>query len=223
MKDKLGFITFLSSFGAKNTFLKSASYLLHNPDFKMVHDVILKQSDKILQDDTGIPYEKLLNSGFSVHLFGNYTSTSKTFEKYYQPSLSKALADAKTKELPFKLGYNSLRNEMVLMLAQPNGKAINKPTTYKTEIEGVVFKVQIKSTWKKIPFNSSVFKGLPKVDYYYTDNLYKYIIGSFSSAEACDEYLKIAARKGFKDAFVVAFYQKNRISLEEADRILKEK
>jgi hypothetical protein len=223
MKDKLGFISFLSSFGLKNTFLKSASYLLHHPDFRLIQDLILKQSDKVLQDDSGLPYDELINSGFLVHLFGNYTYPTKTFEKYYQASLQKALTDSKSKELPFKLGYNSLKNEMVLMLARPGGSNINKPITYKTEKEGVVFKVQIKSSWKKIPLNSAVFKGLANVDYYYTDNLYKYTIGSFSSREACEEYIKIASVKGFKDAFVVAFYQKNRISLEEADRILKEK
>jgi hypothetical protein len=221
IKDNLGFITFLSRFELKNTFLKSASYLLHNNDFSIIRDLILKQSDKILQDDSGIPYELLLSSGYNVQLFGQYTFTTKTFEKFYQPNLSKALAEAKSKELPFKLGYNSLKNEMVLMLAHPDGGEINKPITYKTEKKGVVFKIQIKSTWKKIPLNASVFKGLPKVDFYYTDNLYKYTIGSFSSAEACEEYRKIAANKGFNDAFIVAFYQKNRISLDDAEKILK--
>jgi len=220
LKEKLGFISFLSQFGKKHTFLKSASYLLHNPDFRMIHDLILQQSDIILQDDSGIPYEDLLNSGYNVQLFGDYTNTTKTFEKYYQPGLRKALSDSKIPVLPFKLGYNSLKNEMVILLARSNDGQINKPITYKTEKEGVVFKVQIKSTWKKIPLNASLFKGLPKVDYYHTDNLYKYTIGNFTSAEACDEYIKIANRKGFKDAFIVAFYQKNRISLEEAARIL---
>jgi hypothetical protein len=221
LKDKLGFIMFLNHFGVKNTYMKATSYLPHDADFGLIQDLILKQSDKILQDDTGIPFEKLINSGLSIQLFGNYTQTIKIFEKYYQPALNKALTEAKSKELPFKLGYNSWKNEMVIILARQNGQEINKPITYKTEKEGVVFKVQLKSSWKKIPLNSSVFKGLPKVDYYYTDNLYKYTIGNFSSAEACEDYRKIAASRGFKDAFVIAFYQKNRISLEEADKIMK--
>jgi hypothetical protein len=53
--------------------------------------------------------------------------------------------------------------------------------------------------------------------------LYKYTIGNFSRAEDCEEYRKIAAQLGFKDAFIVAFYQKNRISLEEAERLMKAK
>jgi hypothetical protein len=221
LKDNLGFISFISKFEFKNTYLKSASYLLQNEDFSIIRDLILQQSDKILQDDSGIAYSRLLSSGFSVQLFGKYTTPTKTFEKFYQADLRNALEQANIKELPFKLGYNSLKNEMVLMLAQPNGKEIKKPITYKTEKVGIVFKVQIKSSWKKIPQNSPVFKGLPKVEYYYTDNLYKYTIGSFTSAEACEEYIKIAVKKGFNDAFVVAFYQKNRISLEEADKIIK--
>jgi hypothetical protein len=221
LKDRLGFIMFLNHFGLKNTFMKAASYLPHDENFGLIRDIILKQSDKILQDDSGIPLDKLMNSGLSVQLFGSYSRTIKIFEKYYQPALNNVLKESHSPELPFKLGYNSWKNEMVLMLARQNGHEINKPITYKTEKEGVVFKVQLKSSWKKIPLNTTVFKGLPKVDYYFTDNLYKYTIGNFSSAEACEEYRKIAAEKGFKDAFIVAFYQKNRISLEEADKIMK--
>ncbi|NJO91654.1 MAG: hypothetical protein HC831_23840 [Chloroflexia bacterium] len=122
--------------------------------------------------------------------------------------------------MPFKLGYNAWKDEMVILVANNMGLSASKPVTYKIEKEGVVFKVQIKSSWKKIPENSALFKGLPKVEYYYSDNLYKYTIGNFSSQKACDSYLQTAVKQGFKDAFVVAFYKKNRISLEEAERII---
>jgi hypothetical protein len=221
LKDQLGFLMFLNKFGEKNTFLKSASYLLHDNDFSIIRDLILQQSGKILQDDSGIPFEIISNSGFSVQLYGNYSQTIKIFSKYYQPDLKKALNEQKNKPLPFKLGYNSWKNEMVLMYAEKSIVSANPPITYMTEKEGIVFKVQFKSSWKKIPPDAEVFKGMPKVDYYFKDNLYKYTIGSFSTEAECADYIKIAVKQGFTDAFVVAFYQKNRISLEEANQIVK--
>ena len=221
LKDQLGFLMFINRFGEKNTFLKSASYLLHDSDFSIIRDLILQQSDKILQDDSGIPYEVLANSRFSLQLFGNYSQVIKIFSKYYQPNLKNALNEQKNKQLPFKLGYNSWRNEMILMYAKKTNEAANPPITYMTEKTGVLFKVQFKSSWKKIAPESEEFKGLPKVDYYFKDNLYKYTIGSFSSEAECKEYIKIAVKHGFTDAFVVAFYQKNRISLDEANQIIK--
>ena len=220
IKDQIGFLTFIAKIGRKNTLLKSASYLLHNNDFKIIQDLILKQTKTIIQDDTGVPFDVLINSGYSIKLYGNYSRTINMFEKYYQPDLKKVLVQEKTTSLPFKLGYNAWKNEMVIMVADRTGQSASKPVTYKIEKEGVVYKIQIKSSWKKIPENASLFKGLPKVEYYFSDNLYKYTIGNFSSQDACEPYLKTAVKKGFKDAFVVAFYKKNRISLEEAERIM---
>jgi hypothetical protein len=221
LKDQLGFLAFITQIGEKNTFLKSASYILHSNNFEIISDLILKQSKTIIQDDTGIPFEKLKHLGYSVKLFGNYSRTINVFEKYYQPDLKQALIKEKAAPLPFKLGYNAWKNEMVIIAANNVGLSASKPVTYKIEKEGVVFKVQIKSSWKKIPDDASLFKGLPKVDYYYSDNLYKFTIGNFSSQQACEPYLQKAVKKGFKDAFVVAFYKKNRISLEEAEKIIE--
>ncbi len=219
LKDNLGFLLFLSSFGQKNTFLKSASYILHNREFRLIRELILKQSGYVLQDDSGIPYSILRKSGYKIDLFGNYSRTIKIFANNYQPDLQKALQKNSLGELHFKLGYNSWENEMVLLLAKKGQHIINEPVTYKRNKESVIYKVQFKSSWKKIPDNSKMFQGLPVVDYYFNDNLYKYTIGNCSSQEECEELMKIAVNKGFIDAFIIAFYQKNRISLEEAEKL----
>ncbi len=50
------------------------------------------------------------------------------------------------------------------MIAE-KGKAIaTRPITYKQEKEAVIYKVQFKSSWKKVPLNSKQFKNLPLVD-----------------------------------------------------------
>jgi len=216
------FILFLNRFGEINTFLKSASYLLHNDDFKTIRTVILKHSNIILQDDSGIPYRLLKQKGFGVQLFGNYTRTIKVFQEHYQPDLRKDIERYKVADLNFKIGYNSWNNETVLMIAE-KGKAIAaRPITYKREKEAVIYKVQFKSSWKKVPLNSKQFKNLPLVDYYFNDGFYKYTIGKCSTPEECAGYMKTAIENGYVDAFIVAFYKKNRISLEKAEQIRKQ-
>ncbi len=223
LKDYPEFLLFLNNFGAKNTFLKSASYLLHHDDFKIIRTFILKQSKIILQDDSGIPFDILKNFGFGVKLFGNYTRTIKVFSENYQADLQKELEFRKVPPLNFKIGYNSWENETVLMLAEKGKSVSSQPITYKKEKEEIIYKVQFKSSWKKIPLNSKKFKGLPPVDYYFNDGFYKYTIGKCSSPEECAEYMKIAIEKGYIDAFIVAFYKKNRITLEKAEEIRKNK
>ncbi len=221
MKDNLGFLLFLSNFGQKNTFLKSASYILHNDEFRLIRELILKQSEYILQDDSGIPYSILKKSAYRIDLFGNYSRTIKIFAKNFQPDLQKALQQNGSSALRFKLGYNSWEDEMVLLLARKGTYVVDKPVTYKRNKESVIYKVQFKSSWKKIPENSKMFKGMPAIDYYFNDNLYKYTIGNCSNQEECETFMKTAVNKGFIDAFIVAFYQKNRISLEEAEKLEK--
>ena len=214
MKDNLGFLLFLSGFSQKNTFMKSASYILHDNNFQLIRNLILNQSKNILQDDSGIPYSVLKKSGYQVNLFGSYSRTIKTFSTNFQADLQHALEKEGIGELSFKLGYNSWQNEMVLLLAKKKENKVNQLIS-----NSVTYKVQIKTSWKKIPEDSAIFKSLPPVDYYFRDGFYKYTIGSFASEKECETLLQIAINKGFVGAFVLAFYKKNRISLEKAKQL----
>ena len=50
-----GFLKFCETFGQGDAFVKSASYLLHNPGFSEVREFLLKNSVSLVQDDTGVP------------------------------------------------------------------------------------------------------------------------------------------------------------------------
>jgi len=222
LKEHLEFITFLSGFGEKITYIKSASYLLFNKNFSFLRNVILTQSKKILQDDSGIKFSEL-KEHFSVKLYGTYTNTIRQFPKQIQPDLINEVAN-RAEKLPFLIGYNVFWKQTVLMLATPlNGNANNleiKQTENKVvSTEKVVYKLQIKSSAKKIDTNADIFKNLPFIDFYFADGLYKYTIGQEKSEDACEKLKTLAESKGFKGAFVVAFYKNNRISLEEAKKI----
>ncbi|MGQ1909473.1 N-acetylmuramoyl-L-alanine amidase family protein [Marinifilum sp. RC60d5] len=80
--------------------------------------------------------------------------------------------------------------------------------------------VQLKSSSKKIPLTSRVFKNIPNVKERKVNNTYKYTVGSTSNYQKIVEVQK-AIRKKIKDCFVVAFYNGKRISLSKAKKLKK--
>ncbi|MCK9301496.1 MAG: N-acetylmuramoyl-L-alanine amidase [Bacteroidales bacterium] len=78
-----------------------------------------------------------------------------------------------------------------------------------------VYKIQLFATRKLMDKNDKEFRGLKNIDYYQEKRLYKYTYGAFpTEKEAAAERKKIASL--FPDAFVIAFKDDSRISLEEA-------
>ncbi|TDQ27701.1 N-acetylmuramoyl-L-alanine amidase family protein [Tenacibaculum caenipelagi] len=88
-----------------------------------------------------------------------------------------------------------------------------EPTPKKTSSE-VEFKVQIAASRKKLPTNS--FKGLQNVESLFLDDYYKYYYGNSSNFSEIKKVLATAKSKGYKDAWVVAFKNGERISIKEA-------
>ena len=91
-----------------NSFIKSASYILHYRGFSEMRDIILAKTKFHLQDDTGIPY-KYFDSTFNASLFGDYIIPVEDFDpELFQKDLDKAYRDnSKFKgKLPFSMGYH---------------------------------------------------------------------------------------------------------------------
>ena len=107
LKSKPELVSFITSTGTYNTFVKSASYLMHHPDFTQIRDILLKQSSCIFQDDTGITYKDVRQTSLYIpHFYGEYVKPVSDFpwlEK--QPDLDSAFQKMK-EPLPFSLGYH---------------------------------------------------------------------------------------------------------------------
>ncbi|MFN8342566.1 MAG: hypothetical protein U0V64_12915 [Cyclobacteriaceae bacterium] len=107
MAKRSDFRAFIGKRQPYNTFVKSASYLMHHPDFKSIKATLLEQSKSIFQDDTGIPYKDIkATRQYDAHLYGEYVrpvSDFKWLDK--QPDLDSAFK-ASAKPLPFSLGYH---------------------------------------------------------------------------------------------------------------------
>lgn len=104
-----------------NSFVKSASYLLHYDSFKQIRDFILNKSKFLVQDDTGIPYKHFNSEKWTAELFGTYVLPVKDFsENLFQNDLLSAYKSAMYKgPLKFSLGYHwggqNRQNQMVFI------------------------------------------------------------------------------------------------------------
>jgi N-acetylmuramoyl-L-alanine amidase len=96
----------------------------------------------------------------------------------------------------------------------PDKEKAKEPVT-----SDVVFRVQVETSESKVPTTSSRFKGLSVYEYR-QDNLYKYTIGTFENDfSSANKYKNELRQKGFSNAFVVAFQNGERISLEKAIKL----
>jgi len=101
------FIPWFEQFPQPTVFLKSASYLLHGVEFKILRKSILRQGQVLVQDDTGVPFHLLRDAGFDIRLYGQYEQPIKDFVAYYQPDLDQAFQKTgNDKPLPFPFGYS---------------------------------------------------------------------------------------------------------------------
>ncbi|MEM9017302.1 MAG: hypothetical protein AAGC68_09825, partial [Verrucomicrobiota bacterium] len=112
--DTTGFETWLEAQPKGNSYLKAASFLMHQNWFKKVRGHLLEYSNQIVQDDSGIPFHYFDADTWYVDLFGTYTGPIDLFAEYYQGGLRAAYRTRK-KELDFGTGYKWRKGESNLM------------------------------------------------------------------------------------------------------------
>lgn len=98
------------------------------------------------------------------------------------------------------------------------GKDTSKNVKAKKEI---LFKVQFATSPTKKSLTSADFKGIKDVQEYFHNGLYKYVAGNETTFEASLLLLDKIQKLGFKDAFVVAFLNGERITPQEAVKLIK--
>jgi len=108
------------------TFLKSASYLLHWDNFSLIRNQILRVTDMLVQDDTGIAYRFLEKDKWDIRLYGRYTTPIRQFTGQFQADLNKAyIADsARIQPLDFVFGYSALKNAANILVARKKPGAV---------------------------------------------------------------------------------------------------
>ena len=84
----------------------------------------------------------------------------------------------------------------------------------------IIFKVQVLSSENPLESNSPWFKGLKNVWVYKENDLYKYTIGNKRDIQSASVLQSELRKKGFVEAFVVAFKNGKRIPVREARKLL---
>jgi N-acetylmuramoyl-L-alanine amidase len=92
---------------------------------------------------------------------------------------------------------------------------VNKPIIKKDTL-GSIYKIQLSASKKKIALEPKNFKGLKNVSLVYEDNIYKYLYGETSDYELAKNQLKEVKSKGYNSAFLIAFRNGKKISVQEA-------
>ena len=76
---------------------------------------------------------------------------------------------------------------------------------------------------KELKKNAREFKGISDYEYYIQRGTYCYTTGSFSNVKDAVNLQKSVRETGFKDAFIVAFYNGERITLQRAKELVSGK
>ncbi|MDR2766196.1 MAG: hypothetical protein LBB63_01900 [Holosporaceae bacterium] len=114
------------------TLVKSASYAMHDSSFSRIRDLILNDSQLLLQDDSGIPF-CYFGDRWEKFIFGEYTTpTLKTFQKNRQQDLADYYASHEKFRIPFKIGYGFNQERPNLLLAVSPQRQKGPPSVAET-------------------------------------------------------------------------------------------
>ena len=114
--ERSGFLAFVHKLSPADSFIKSASYLLHSGGFSKVRNMLLDRSATILQDDSGIPLAYFDRKKWRLQPFGRYVGPLGIFGHSYQPGMAELFRGATP--IDFGIGYRWRHNESNLLLAQ---------------------------------------------------------------------------------------------------------
>ena len=178
--------------------LAIASLIQNNFSFK------LKRNDrKVKQDNFQVLRETIMPSvlvelGFLTNKKeGRYLNSKKG-----QDQMAGAISEAVLKYI-HNLKLNVISNTDITIKA----------------VHSVEFKIQIASGKNKIATKSFNFKGLKNVQRVSVGKFYKYYYGNTADYKQVKKSLKTAKSKGYTSAFIVAFKDGEKISVQEAVKI----
>ena len=91
-----------------------------------------------------------------------------------------------------------------------------KKTELKKNASDVIYKVQLSASVKKLALEPKNFKGLNSISMSYDNKVYKYMYGETSDYDEAQKQMQEAKNKGFNSAFLIAFRNGEKISIQEA-------
>ncbi len=125
----------------------------------------------------------------------------------------------------YKEEYESHTKALSLIVADENNSNTDQKEqladTISNNDKGIVFMVQFFSSERDLPVNSLSFRNLKGVQKYNKDGQYKYTVGAVQSLNEASKIKKQMRKQGYRDSFVIAFNNGERIKVNEAVKLLK--
>lgn len=118
LKSNPGYVRLMHRLGPGITYLKAASYLLHEDYFSTIRDAILNDSIGVVEDDSGIPFHDFNPAQWDVIPYGNYTGPIALFKEHNQPDLTAFYAQTPHQPLTFGSGYKFVASVSSLLVAK---------------------------------------------------------------------------------------------------------
>ena len=116
-----------------------------------------------------------------------------------------------------KINEKPIRDTVTLLKPKPNFNASEvKKATKIIDNSATLFKVQLSASVRKVELQPRNFKGLKNISVAYDNNVYKYMYGETPNYEEAKKQLQEAKQKGYDSAFLIAFKNGEKISVEEA-------
>ncbi|MFM2370266.1 MAG: hypothetical protein RL619_2592 [Bacteroidota bacterium] len=172
----------------------------------------------------------LIEMGF----ISNFTEGNLLDSEEGQNDIARAIADA---IISYKRDYYG-NEETEVIDVRPSQKIIEKPikdtssSPSKTKVDfnsselkktlkssdnsSALFKVQLSASVKKVELAPRNFKGLKNISVDYENKVYKYMYGETFDYDVAKKQLQEAKDKGYNSAFLIAFKNGEKISVEEA-------
>lgn len=120
-----------------------------------------------------------------------------------------------SKRISSKPPIDSL-NQVKSELNKVDSEINNIDTKKDVGLHSLIYKVQIGVSPKKVSLESKNFKGLEPITMDTYKNSYIYMFGATSDFEVAKQLLKEAKAKGYSTAFLIAFKNEQKISIQEA-------
>lgn len=173
-----------------------------------------------ISPDSTIYHEKDLNTG----IIGIIDSSK--FEKVAEIKTTHTKSPAeRTKEINDSLSkINTARFKFKTDSIAAAKAEIEKSNKAKSETkQEIAFKVQFASSEAPLNLKEKRFSDIKNGAYYKVKTTYKYTSGNFISMSEASVHQTLLRENGFKDCFIVAFKNGERIDVNEAKRLLEQK
>ena len=189
----------------------------------------VKQAGFLVLHQTNMP-SVLIETGFLTNREEEKFLASAQGQDYMSSAIYRAFKSYK-KEIEGKQSVETITEEPAIIVEQEKKKEVvtapkeknkkKKPKNKEVE-KGVIFKVQLATSSKKLDLLPQNFKGIKGVELYEAGGLYRYVVGKETKITEANKLQLRIRNIGYKDAFIVAFSDGKRVSISQALNMQKQ-